>query len=103
MQNERKQTPLVERWANDPDPIRVIKPAPEEEVAEKAPVAMYNINNNCPICGETTFMGPGDHCFVCDWENDLYDEDYDEPSAANGLSINQYREKWIQRNDNRRT
>lgn len=52
----------------------------------------------CPICGQTEFNGPGDHCFVCNWECDLVQHDNPDEDGANVLSVNEYRKAWVHKN-----
>jgi len=32
---EKKPIPIIERWKNDPEPVRIIKPAPKKALKSK--------------------------------------------------------------------
>ena len=55
----------------------------------------------CPCCGEKTIKELDDYeiCPVCDWEDDPGQSEYpDDDLGANTMSLNDFREAWVQRN-----
>ncbi len=51
----------------------------------------------CPVCGYKTFevLGDWDTCPVCGWNSDPVQEAvHDDPTGANGISLNQARENF---------
>ena len=57
----------------------------------------------CPVCGKYLFEdGPGSYeiCPICDWEDDLVQEENpDYRGGANHESLNEYKKKWEERNE----
>ena len=50
--------------------------------------------HRCVICGKYTF-GIGHICCECGWECDpVYEDDWDDDSAANHTTVNSYRETY---------
>jgi hypothetical protein len=53
----------------------------------------------CPICGYHTFeiVGDWDNCSVCGWNSDPVQEAmHDDPTGANGISLNEARRNYEQ-------
>ncbi len=51
----------------------------------------------CPVCGKHNFSYANSFeiCPICDWENEEYQMNHpNEDGGANGLSLNEYRQKW---------
>ena len=54
----------------------------------------------CPCCGQHSFKVCGNYeiCSTCRWEDDPSQrEDHDYGGGANELSLNEHRQKWLNR------
>ncbi len=52
----------------------------------------------CPVCGKFTFSHYDSYeiCKFCEWEDDAYQEENpDDDAGANGMSLNEYRQDWL--------
>jgi rubredoxin len=58
-----------------------------------------NKKKKCSVCGFATISSDYssyDICEICGWEDEAYQNEHpDETGFANGLSLNQYRKKWL--------
>lgn len=49
----------------------------------------------CPVCREYEFNEPFEDCPVCEWCNDIYQEDYpDAKGCGNLMSLNQAKARY---------
>ena len=52
----------------------------------------------CSVCGNLIDNIPYEICPVCDWERDLYQEEFpDAEGCANDMSLNQARAEWAKK------
>lgn len=49
----------------------------------------------CPVCGKHHFQYPFEECPVCEWCNDIYQEEYpDTKHCGNLMSLNQAKARF---------
>lgn len=63
---------------------------------------MISIEENgvlCPVCRLYRFSAVDDHeaCHACGWKNDQYQMEHtDRADGINGVSLNEYRDKFVE-------
>ena len=71
----------------------------QRKILVKLGVEKYDITkpHKCPVCGQHEFPHGGSMlvCPVCDWMDDMYQEDFpDRGGCANNISLNEFKKYW---------